>query len=338
MALATTIPEARDPAAWTYASGLASALGARLLSHQATLDLRAADNLDDLLARVRQTLLLADIAETTQPFDLAESIDTCYAATVRQFAKACPTPTLANAFLLPIEWQSFRAYLRAEALGQDRTAVPGAALPDDLWAQCWNMPDLVEPPFDFFAAAAQNLRGKMPREERDERLVDEITLIYETRHIAHTARSLASAPVAEWLTTSLQLRLALALIRCTINQWGHVRYADALDDFGVSKQDIMALATPGRTDWRTPLLHLGLAAAANIDDEPALATLLERLIDDHVTDLVQAARGVPFGPEPIAAFLWALRIEALNLKLIVTGVAAGLDRQAIAADVRQTYG
>ena len=339
VAVATAKPKATDRAAWTYASGLVSALDGRLLPHRATLDLLAADSLDDLLVRARQTLLLADLAESTQPFALAEGIDACYAAAVRQIGAACPLTTLADTFLLPVEWQAFRAYLRAEALGQERVATPGSALPDAVWAQCWNSPYLVEPPYDLFAAAAQNLRAKMPREKRDERLVDEITLVYETRDITRTVRSLRNPAVAEWVTTWLKLRLGLALLRCSLNQWGHIRYADALDDFGVSKQDIMGLATPERTDWRTPFVHLGLPAVTTIaDDEPRPAIVVERLIDDRITDLVQAARGVPFGPEPVAAFLWALHTEALNLKLIITGTAAGLDRQTIAADVRQTYG
>jgi len=308
-----------------------------LLTRRATLDLLNVDGLDDLLGRVRQTLMFAGLADTRRSFELAESMDAGYAAMVREVGEASPTSVVADVFLLPIEWQAFRACLRAEALGHERRGVSGSAVPHEIWAQCWAS-DEVEPPFELFAAAAQAIRAAMPREERDERLVEEITDIYEARDLMRAALETRSDAIATWVATWLRLRLALALLRCRFNGWGHVRHADALDDLAVGKQEIISLVSPERRDWRTPLAQMGLRAIQTVpEDDPLPTVTIERLIDDAITELCHAGRGVPFGPELVFAFLWGLRCEALNLRLVVTGAAAGLPREAIARDIRQTY-
>ena len=323
--------------AWTYPSGLVSALEGRLLTHTATVDLLAIGQLDELLARLRQTLLFADLAETAEPFALAESMDACHAAAVRDMAAACPASAVADLFLVPIEWRAFRAYLRAEVADQPRREVGEAVTPEAVWQQCWASAE-VEPPHQHFADAADAVRAAEPREEHNERLVDEITHIHEARHLADLAAQTASEAIAAWVATWLRLRLALAVLRCRFNEWGHVRAADALDDLGVGKPEIMALASADHPEWRTVLGQLGLPAAEAIpEDESLPAAVVERLIDDAVTDVVRAGRGIPFGPEPVFAFLWALRTEATNLRLLATGVAAGLPRDLIAADMRQTH-
>jgi len=334
---APTPPAVRDRAAWTYVSGLVSALEGRLLTRRATLDLLNAGGLDALLTRVRQSLLFTDLPETTEPFALAESMQAAFATTVRRLGADSPTPLLADLFLLPIEWQAFRGVLREKALSMPRTPAPGAAISDDIWERCWTTID-VEPPHDLFALAAAAIREAMPREKHDQRLVHGITHVYEARHIRRTAQALGNPSVLGWTETSLKLTLALALLRCRVNDWGHVRGADALDDLGVSKQDIMTLVGPERPNWQAPLSALGLSAVATLPEAPPQAALgIERLIDDQITELAHDGRGVPFGPELVFAFLWGLRAEALNLRLIVTGVAAGLPDDAIANDIRQTY-
>ncbi|MFW6163188.1 MAG: V-type ATPase subunit [Planctomycetota bacterium] len=334
---ATMKAEVRDRAAWTYVSGLASALEARLLPQRATLDLLGAGSLDELLQRLRQSILFAELPDATAPFELANAMDAAFADSLRSFRDASPTTAVADVFLLDFEWRAFRCYLRSQAVEHAPVGVPGAETPEAVWERCWTTTD-VEPGLRFYAAAADSVREKMPREQHDERLVDEITDIYRTRHITEVVGRIGSPLVADWVTTWLKLHLGLELLRCSLLGWPHVRVADALDDFGVGKDDIMGLATPERQDWRTPFLHLGLPAVESIgENEQRPTVVLDRLIDDRLTARVREGRGVPFGPEPVAAFLWGLRVEWTNLKLIATGLAAGLPRETIAEDVRQSY-
>ncbi|MFP4055653.1 MAG: V-type ATPase subunit [Candidatus Brocadiia bacterium] len=337
MVAAVLSPPVPGPAAWTYASGLASALEGRLLTARGIEELLQAPSLEELLGRVRQGLMFGDLAESAQPFALAENIEAAHAAMVRRMGEACPAPDLADLFLLPLEWRAFRAYVRTQALEREPAPVPGAEVPEAVWERCWTTPD-VEARYEPFAQAAAAIREAMPREEHDQRLVEGFTHIYEARHLRRLAAQVGSEAVLEWVETWLRQRLALALLRCRFNQWGHVRAADALDDLGVSHHQIRALVEPEQRDWRAPLAALGLPAAAAIrDDQPRPAAVVERLIDDAMTGTVRQGRGVPFGPEPLAGFLWALRVEALNVKLVVTGRAAGVGSGTIAEDLRQSY-
>lgn len=326
-----------DRAAWTYPSGLASALEGRLLTERATLDLLQSESPQGLILRLRQSLVFEELAEAVEPFELAERMTECHVGLVREFAEACPTELLAELFLLPIEWQAFRGFLRERVLGGERTSAPGSSMPEAVWEECWRTPDL-EAPFDLFAEAADVIRSLAEREEQDSRLVEGFTHIYEARDLRRTARQLACPKVLEWVEAWLRLRLALAVLRCRFNGWGHVRAADALDDLGVAKQRIMTLAGPQRPNWPEAFVALGLPGAEAVaGQDPRAAVAIERLIDDHMSDLVREGRGVPFGPEPVFGFLWGVRVEALNLRLIATGLAAGVPADHLAEDVRKSY-
>lgn len=330
-------PIARDRTAWCYPSGLVSAMDDRLLSRRATLDLLALGSLDDVLARVGQTLTLPRPPEATEPFELAEAAEAGYAAALRQLAKAAPSPALSDIFLLPIEWRAFRAYLHAEALGRERVRVPGAEVPDATWAECWSSYD-VEPPFDLFAAAAQALRKGTAREDLDEQIIGEVTLAFEARDVMRAARDAGGTGVPPVVITWLRLRLALDLLRLRSLGWSHQSHEAALSAVGADGKDLLALATSDRADWRASFTRLGLPEAATIaEGDPSPAIAIERLIDNAVTRLAREGRYVPFGPEPVFAFLWALRIEAINLRLVLSGVAAGMDADAVARDIRDTY-
>jgi len=326
-----------DRAAWTYPSGLASALEGRLLTERATLDLLQGEAPEGMVPRLRQSLVFEDLAEGGGAFELAERMKECEAAFVRDFAEACPTETLCELFLLPFEWEAFRAFLRQKLLGAEPKPVPGASTPEAVWEECWRTPDL-EPPFDLFAEAAAVIRTLAEAEESASHLVEGFTHIYEARDLRRTARQVASPQVLEWVETWLRLRLALAVLRCRFSGWGHIRAADALDDLGVDRQRVMTLAEPERPNWPDAFVAMGLAGAEAVaGEDPRAAVAIERLIDDHMTDLVRQGRGVPFGPEPVFGFLWGVRIEALNLRLIATGLAAGVPREHLAEDVRKSY-
>ena len=88
MARAAATLSHRDRIAWTFASGLVSALEGRLLPQRATLELLNAGGLDDLLARVRQTAMFADLSDARGPFELAEEMQACAAAAFRMLAVA----------------------------------------------------------------------------------------------------------------------------------------------------------------------------------------------------------------------------------------------------------
>jgi V/A-type H+-transporting ATPase subunit C len=64
----------------------------------------------------------------------------------------------------------------------------------------------------------------------------------------------------------------------------------------------------------------------------------ERIKDDHLSSLYQAAQTQAFGPLPLLAFLNAKEIESKNLRLLVVGKRSFFEEEKIRERMRQIYG
>ncbi len=81
------------------------------------------------------------------------------------------------------------------------------------------------------------------------------------------------------------------------------------------------------------------AAEGSARSAPGSGSLtdFERLCDDAVMGFLSDGRRVPFGPEPIAGYLYARENEATIIRIIMAGRMAGLDRATIRQRLRRTY-
>lgn len=66
-------------------------------------------------------------------------------------------------------------------------------------------------------------------------------------------------------------------------------------------------------------------------------TDFERLCDDAVMDYLARARMIPFGEQPVVAYLYAREAEATAIRIILTGRMAGLDGTTIRQRLRRAY-
>lgn len=66
-------------------------------------------------------------------------------------------------------------------------------------------------------------------------------------------------------------------------------------------------------------------------------TEFERLCDNAIMNYLSDGKRVPFGAEPIIAYLYARETEATIIRIIMAGRIAGLDRTTIQQRLRQTY-
>lgn len=83
-----------------------------------------------------------------------------------------------------------------------------------------------------------------------------------------------------------------------------------------------------------------LAAAAQAGAEAAAGgglTRFERLCDNAVTAVVRQARQVPFGEQPVAAYLYAREAEETAIRIILNGKLAGLSRATMEERLRDAY-
>lgn len=77
---------------------------------------------------------------------------------------------------------------------------------------------------------------------------------------------------------------------------------------------------------------LGAAAAAG-----GSLTAFERACDDAVTHFLQAAILIPYGLEPVLAYLAASEQEQRNVRIVMSGRLAGLPADTIRERMRETY-
>ncbi|MDP6086844.1 MAG: V-type ATPase subunit, partial [Nitrospinota bacterium] len=72
-------------------------------------------------------------------------------------------------------------------------------------------------------------------------------------------------------------------------------------------------------------------------DEAEAGRRLERLADDHLTELVHAGKYISFGPEPLVGYLHGIEMEVKNVRRLLDGLAQGEETKDILADLRRSY-
>ncbi len=69
----------------------------------------------------------------------------------------------------------------------------------------------------------------------------------------------------------------------------------------------------------------------------ASLTAVERAADNELMEYVKTAKMIPYGMEPIFGYLVAVEYEVRNLRILLSGTEAGLDRALIRERIRKSY-
>ncbi len=88
--------------------------------------------------------------------------------------------------------------------------------------------------------------------------------------------------------------------------------------------------------YGTSLLREAAAAGSQATQGGTL-TLFEKLCDDAVSRYLATARYVPFGEQPVISYLAAKETEYTAVRIIMTGLMAGLSRDIIRERLREIY-
>jgi V/A-type H+/Na+-transporting ATPase subunit C len=72
------------------------------------------------------------------------------------------------------------------------------------------------------------------------------------------------------------------------------------------------------------------------EEEKSLSKL-EKYSYDHLTDFIQLAKRIPFGPEPIIGYFWAKKNNALIIRTILVGKLNGFEPEEIKSKLRNLY-
>ncbi len=155
----------------------------------------------------------------------------------------------------------------------------------------------------------------------------------------------ASAAGAAFVAELVRLRIDLTnlltcvrLLRMKSGEAGKMMLRDAMIDGGTVEPSVFSEAyeqgeealwkAAARTDLEPVAKEAGVASSL---------TEIERAADNCWMLSVRRAKMIPYGVEPIAAYLAATEYEVRNLRIVLAGIEAGLSPKTVAERIRMSY-
>ena len=107
----------------------------------------------------------------------------------------------------------------------------------------------------------------------------------------------------------------------------------------VSVDSCLKAAVNGEVEqtYRTTALRAAAQAGKEAVEEGGSLTAFEKLCDDAVMAQAARARRIPFGVEVVIGFVAAREAELSNVRIIMTGRAAGISADTIRERLRESY-
>lgn len=324
-----------DRAAWSFICGRLVAQEDRLLGRSDVIGVLRAESAEERQTRLRTSLLFAEGPPAGNP---AEAAEAAFVRRAREIGALSPDERIADLVVLEREWDTFREAAKKTMLSEGGApAVPGRDGGEDLFTACLSDANTDERAA-VFRPAAEMIRTRLPREGDRAGWIDGIVDAYAMASLVTAAEQLGSEELASWVRTRALLVAALSLIRARRMGWPADELHEAWSVAGLDEPLLADVARGDEGGWPVALDRLGLPYAERAlgEDEPAVRLAL--MIDDRITELASAARGIAFGPEIVFAFLWALRAETFNLRVVLSAVDYGTPEERLVKQLRASHG
>ncbi len=258
-----------------------------------------------------------------------------------------PDPAVLDVFKIKYDYHNVKAMLKAEAVGVS----PGAMLaglgrvPDEVFREAnggASLDDLGDLPGHIGDAAREG--GEILAATRDPQLSDIAVDRWCYRDLLETAQRTGSS----FMEGYVRLEIDAVNLRTLVRTLRMGKNADFLRGVlfagGDVSEDGILRVSAGGTSGAGALTELyaptPLAQAAE-SGARALAgghlTEFEKRCDEALGAYLESARLVPFGEQPVLAYLAALETEYTNLRIILMGRAVGVDADTIRARLRAGY-
>lgn len=326
-----------DPAEYLYASARIRAVEARLLDGQRfgqLLSMASADELlDALLENGGEKAADRGGSATDRLEAFAEQSMRNAFLTVKE---SVPDPTLIRFLQYPYDCHNLKTLEKCRHKGLDP-----AKLLIDLGSVSKNTLLTVSekdylplfPP--YLAAAVEQCRVAFGKTADPQ----DVDFILDRAAFADMAAAAAPFPLAgEWVTKKIDLTnllLCLRLLRMNNGELGRSLLTRAALDGGSLDLTLLSECYDGGEEvFFQAIAHTPYAGVFEKDSSLAQA---EKAADDHLMALIRKAKAIPFGAEVPVAFLLAAEAESKNLRILLAGKKAGLDRDTIQSRMRACY-
>ena len=319
---------------WTYISGVTAVAETRLLTDDEYLDLLRQPTLAAMLQRLKQLATYVDMPAPEAPEQATRLIEREYIRATCALARQSPDPIVCKGMLSSYIFAEVRALLRRDLFPTENTQPPGMLGESEIDALSGGS---VDGRLDF-RAMADRVRPTIEAHDDPTGMFDLLIDREEIVYLLDTIRCIGSDVLTPWLDEEGLLRAAVTLIRA---QLAGVSENRLIDEF---------LAPPLDSNWLITLVREDFDRMDNVlmerftKAEGEIITVsrhtvgrIAREADDRLTHRLTDARRVAFGPERLLGYLWALRIENLNLRLIAETFVVEADRDETRTRLRQSY-
>lgn len=328
------IPFTRNRHAWGFACGRVSVLESRLVTSEFLLALVSLERTDDLLHRLQETQVREYLVPGATWEDWSAIIDTCLHDQVLSLRENSPDPALTSLFLLANDYLNIkRALLNAGAYPFD----PGMFGSDMLGAVAAGNTAMLPPELRDPLVAL----GGQWATDPDARLVLDLVLdgAY-LRQMRNIGAALSVPWILWWLDEMILAQAAVTLYRA----------ARAGIPFRLCQQHFLPMephdlllaelmSVPDAGNWGALLPgEMGrLWAEAAQEPEDERVSRFGVMYYNYLTALARRVKLQTVGPERVFGYLWGLRVEAYNLKLIINGRLNGIDPDLLRRRLKEAY-
>ena len=280
-----------------------------------------------------------DLPEVT-PSALEAMLAQAQAALFEDMGKAVGNDALIDVFRCKYDYHNAKTLVKAEALklNQDRLLLGGGRYAPAALAEDYRREDLraCDETFREAVGQAREVLGSSGDPQQADFILDRAYF----KELAALAEQSGSGFLAGYVSTlidSANLRAAVRAAR--LDKAGEFLRQVLVEGGSVSPDEIARVKGTelGKVFRDTTFKAAAEAGAALAVPNGGALTDFERLCDDAVMDYLAKARMIPFGEQPVVAYLYAREAEATAIRIILTGRMAGIDGSTIRQRLRRAY-
>ena len=280
-----------------------------------------------------------DLPEVT-PSALEAMLAGAQAALFADMGKAVGNGALIDVFRCKYDYHNAKTLVKAEALklDQNRLLLGGGRYDPAALAESFRQGDLRAYSGTFREAVgqAQEVLGSSGDPQQADFVLDR-AYFKELSALAEESGSRFLAGYVTALIDGANLRAAVRAAR--LDKAGEFLRSVLVDGGSVPPGDIARVkgSELGKVFKNTGFAAAAEAGAALAAPGGGPLTDFERQCDDAVMAYLSKARMIPFGEQPVVAYLYAREAEATAIRIILTGRMAGIDGATIRQRLRRAY-
>ena len=262
------------------------------------------------------------------------------AALFADMGEAVGNEALMDVFRVKYDYHNAKTLVKAEALklDQDRLLLGGGRYDPAMLAEDYRREDLQAYSETFREAIAQarEVLGSSGDPQQADFILDR-AYFQELAALAKASGSKFLEGYVAALIDGANLRSAVRSAR--LGKGGEFLRQVLVDGGSVPPEAIAAASGPdlGRVFQDTAFEAAAEAGAALAVPNGGALTGFEKLCDDAVMSYLARAQMIPFGEQPVVAYLYAREAEATAIRIILTGRMAGIDGGIIRQRLRRAY-